>query len=101
MIAMYNFSLAERLQHISIKENLDLDNGTIASLVDKSESDIRSCLSTLQFLKKKKCTSKDELFTQIGMKDKSKGIFAVWQDIFTVPTWLVSVNKIFAWFRIF
>jgi hypothetical protein len=38
----------------------------------------------MQFLKKKNCTPKDALFSQIGMKDKSKGVFAVWSDIFSI-----------------
>ncbi len=87
-IQLINFwfdSLAERLREISSREHLHLDNGTIQSLCEKSECDIRSCLSTLQFLKKKKCTPKDALFSLVGMKDKSKGLFPVWSDIFTVP----------------
>lgn len=78
-------SLVERLNYVTEKEKLHLDTNTIQSLCQKSECDIRSCLSTLQFLKLKRYTSKDAIFAQVGIKDKSKGIFTVWGDIFTLP----------------
>lgn len=77
--------MTERLNYVIRKENLHLDSNTVQSLCQKSECDIRSCLSTLQFLKMKRYTSKDAIFAQIGNKDKSKSIFAVWGDIFTLP----------------
>ncbi len=75
----------ERLNDVSNRENLHLDSSTIQTLCQKSECDIRSCLSTLQFLKMRRYTSKDAIFAQVGIKDKSKGIFAVWGDIFSLP----------------
>lgn len=79
------FSLVERIQEISFRENLNLDNTTMHALAEKSECDIRSCLSSMQFLKRRKTTSKDALLAQLGGKDKNKGIFSVWTDIFTMP----------------
>ncbi|CAL8094492.1 unnamed protein product [Orchesella dallaii] len=77
--------LIDRLNEVSDREKLFLDSKTLQNLCHKSECDIRSCLSTLQFLKRKRCSPQDALFAQVGMKDKSKGIFAVWNDIFTLP----------------
>lgn len=78
-------ALAERLEEICSRESLGLDTTTILSLCDKSDCDIRSCLSTLQFLKTKKVSPKDALYSLVGMKDKTKGLFPVWSDIFTIP----------------
>ncbi|ODN05414.1 Chromosome transmission fidelity protein 18 [Orchesella cincta] len=77
--------LIDRLNEVSDREKLFLDSKTLQNLCHKSECDIRSCLSTLQFLKRKRCSPQDALFAQVGMKDKSKGIFAVWNDIFNLP----------------
>ena len=57
------------------------------ALCEKSQNDIRSCLSTLQFFKSRglKLTSYDVHKTFVGNKDTQKSHFTVWQDIFQIP----------------
>jgi len=85
MIRNYFCSLIDRINEISLNEKLDLDSYTTRMICEKSECDIRSCLSTLQFMKKRKCRPNDAMFAQIGVKDSKKGIFTVWGEIFLIP----------------
>jgi hypothetical protein len=75
----------ERIEGISLKEGLKLDSGSLHKLAEKTECDIRSCLSTMQFLKGKSGTARSDFLSHLGNKDKSKGIFTVWEDIFFLP----------------
>lgn len=79
--------LAQRLAFISASENLKTDMSALLALCDKSQNDIRSCLSTLQFFKSKgqKMSAADVSKTFVGNKDTQKSHFAVWQDLFTIP----------------
>ncbi|CAL1280858.1 unnamed protein product [Larinioides sclopetarius] len=56
----------------------------LSLLCEKTCNDIRSCLSTLQFLHrcKKELKISDLEGLQIGQKDMQKSLFAVWQDVF-------------------
>ncbi|CAL1280860.1 unnamed protein product [Larinioides sclopetarius] len=76
--------LASRLQEISSKEGLVADMAALSLLCEKTCNDIRSCLSTLQFLHrcKKELKISDLEGLQIGQKDMQKSLFAVWQDVF-------------------
>ncbi|GIY35546.1 chromosome transmission fidelity protein 18 homolog [Caerostris darwini] len=76
--------LAARLNEISSKEGLIADMAALSLLCEKTANDIRSCLSTLQFLHRKKHELKvsDLQNLQIGQKDMQKSLFAVWQDVF-------------------
>ncbi|GBM98226.1 Chromosome transmission fidelity protein 18 [Araneus ventricosus] len=76
--------LASRLQEISSKEGLIADMAALSLLCEKTCNDIRSCLSTLQFLhrSKKELKMSDLEGLQIGQKDMQKSLFAVWQDVF-------------------
>ena len=67
-----------------------LDNNSLHTLAQKTECDIRSCLSTMQFLKRKNARSKSDYLAQLGKNDKTKSIFSVWEDIFFVPQGYVT-----------
>lgn len=76
--------LAARLYEVSSQEGFNVDAAALNLLCEKTCNDIRSCLSTLQFLHRKKNDLKvsDLEGLQIGQKDMQKSLFAVWQDIF-------------------
>ncbi|CAH1116281.1 unnamed protein product [Phaedon cochleariae] len=78
--------LSERLMCISRREGIKTDMGAMMALAEKSNNDIRSCLSVLHFFKthKKPVTLSDIYRTSIGQKDMQKGLFTVWQEIFQI-----------------
>jgi len=84
-IAFCIFRLVERIEEISLKEDMTIDNGTLHCIAEKSECDIRSCLSTMQFIKQKDGKITHSFLSQLGTKDKSKGLFGVWEDLFFLP----------------
>nr|XP_053632708.1 chromosome transmission fidelity protein 18 homolog isoform X2 [Cherax quadricarinatus] len=57
------------------------------ALCDKTENDIRSCLSVLQFVRstKKDLRLNDIDSTAVGQKDYQRSLFNVWRDIFSIP----------------
>ncbi|XP_054723960.1 chromosome transmission fidelity protein 18 homolog, partial [Uloborus diversus] len=76
--------LTSRLNEIALKEGLRAEMSALAKLCEKASNDIRSCLSTLQFIYrlKKELRVADLEGIQIGQKDIQKSLFAVWLDIF-------------------
>ncbi|KAJ8915948.1 hypothetical protein NQ315_016624, partial [Exocentrus adspersus] len=78
--------LAERLMEIARKQNVKTDVGAMLALAEKSNKDIRSCLSVLHFFKaqNKPVTLSEIHKNSIGQKDVQKGLFSVWQSIFKV-----------------
>ncbi|VEN51025.1 unnamed protein product [Callosobruchus maculatus] len=78
--------LAERLMEIARRERIKTDLGAMIALAEKSNNDIRSCLSILHFFKvqNKPVTLSDVYKTNVGQKDVQKGLFSVWQSIFTI-----------------
>ncbi|XP_040575885.1 chromosome transmission fidelity protein 18 homolog [Lepeophtheirus salmonis] len=77
--------LVERLKFISSKEKLYTDQSTLAVICEKTNNDIRSCLSTLQFFKARgvqRVHLKDVQSASIGMKDMNKSNFFIWEKIF-------------------
>jgi len=80
--------LATRLKEITNREKFKTDLTTLLALCKKTDNDIRSCLSTLQFCKKKgKILSSDDISKMsVGMKDSQKSMFSVWAEIFSVPS---------------
>lgn len=78
--------LAERLLSICRKERLRTDMTALLALVDKSGNDVRSCISILQFYAntKKPLTLVDVLKSDIGQKDRQKGLFDIWSNIFQI-----------------
>ncbi|XP_018321771.1 chromosome transmission fidelity protein 18 homolog [Agrilus planipennis] len=78
--------LAERLCEIARHQGIKTDMGALLALGEKSNNDIRSCISILHFFKSlsKKISLSDVYKTNIGQKDMQKGLFAVWNDIFQI-----------------
>lgn len=78
--------LAERLLAICRKERLRTDMTALLALADKSGNDVRSCISILQFYAttNKPLTLVDVLKSNIGQKDRQKGLFDIWSSIFHV-----------------
>jgi len=79
--------LADRLKEIAIKEKMSTDLTALLALCKKSENDIRSCLSTLQFFnrKGKVLRASDVSSFNLGTKDTQKSLFNVWSEIFSQP----------------
>lgn len=79
--------LAHRLLEISKKQQLKADLTVLMALCDKTENDIRSCLSVLQFVRstKKDLRLNDIDSTAVGQKDYQRSLFNVWRDIFSIP----------------
>lgn len=78
--------LAERLLSISRKEHLKTDMTTLLALAEKTSNDIRSCISVLQFYanSRKPLELADVLRSNIGQKDKQKGLFEIWSAVFQI-----------------
>merc|ERR1712098_400554 len=79
--------LASRLKEITMMEKLNADLTALLALCKKSDNDIRSCLSTLQFFKKqcKSLRSADVAKVNVGSKDSHKSALKVLDDIFAIP----------------
>ncbi|CRL05020.1 CLUMA_CG018188, isoform A [Clunio marinus] len=78
--------LADRLLHIARKEKVESDLTTMLALCEKTGSDIRSCISMIQFFScsKKPLTLLDVTKSNIGEKDQHKSIFNIWSSIFQI-----------------
>ncbi|CAG9774025.1 unnamed protein product [Ceutorhynchus assimilis] len=76
--------LAERLMEIARRQQIKTDTSTMMLLSEKSNNDIRSCLSVLHFFKaqNKPIGLIDIYKTNVGQKDMQKGLFSVWNEIF-------------------
>lgn len=79
--------LAERLCEIARKQYIKTDMGAMTALSEKSDNDIRSCLSVLNFFKmQNKAVTLTEIHRHnIGNKDLNKGLFTVWTELFQIP----------------
>lgn len=79
--------LAERLQTIARREKLKTDMTTLLALAEKSGNDVRSCISVLQFYAncKKPLELADIMKSNIGQKDRQKGLFDIWSSVFQIP----------------
>ncbi|XP_062243769.1 chromosome transmission fidelity protein 18 homolog [Platichthys flesus] len=80
--------LAQRLTEISLHQGMKTDTGTLISLCEKTDNDIRSCINTLQFLHgrgHKQVNTKTIQCVSVGQKDQNKGLFHLWQEIFQLP----------------
>ncbi|GAB6018829.1 hypothetical protein CHUAL_000490 [Chamberlinius hualienensis] len=84
--------LASRLMEISKTEKLKTDLSTLMALCVKAENDIRSCISTLQFVTRKKRMfhMADVHCLPCGQKDIQRSLFSVWQTLFQIPKSSVS-----------
>uniref|UniRef100_A0A673A3X1 Chromosome transmission fidelity protein 18 homolog n=1 Tax=Sphaeramia orbicularis TaxID=375764 RepID=A0A673A3X1_9TELE len=80
--------LTQRLAEISLRQGMKADTGTLMSLCEKTDNDIRSCINTLQFLHSRGHTQLNAKTIQsvsVGQKDQNKGLFHLWQEIFQLP----------------
>lgn len=78
--------LAERLLTISRREKLKTDMTTLLALAEKSSNDVRSCISVLQFFanSRKPLELADVMKSNVGDKDKQKGLFEIWSSVFQI-----------------
>lgn len=78
--------LADRLYHIAKRENIKTDLGTMLVLAEKTNCDVRSCVSMMQFFgaMKKPLTLHEVLKSTMGEKDHNKGLFQIWSSIFQI-----------------
>ena len=79
--------LASRLKEVAAAEGMRADLTALLTLCKKTDNDIRSCLSSLQFFRKRGRVlhSADVADLAVGSKDSAKSLFSVWDDVFTVP----------------
>ncbi|XP_058705580.1 chromosome transmission fidelity protein 18 homolog isoform X2 [Poecile atricapillus] len=80
--------LAQRLGEIALRQGMRADTGALLALCEKTDSDIRSCINTLQFLHgrgQKELSMQMVQTMRIGLKDQNKGLFSIWQEIFQLP----------------
>lgn len=78
--------LADRLAEIARLQRVKTDTGAMMALGEKTNNDIRACLSVLHFFKaqNKPVTLSEVWKSSVGQKDVQKGLFSVWQNIFHV-----------------
>lgn len=75
-----------RLMSIARREKVVTDLTAMLALAEKTGNDVRSCLSMLQFFNsvRRPLTLIDVLKSDIGQKDRHKGLFGIWGAIFQV-----------------
>ncbi|KAK3915579.1 Chromosome transmission fidelity protein 18-like protein [Frankliniella fusca] len=78
--------LASRLMTIAKKQHIKTDMGAMLALCEKTQNDIRSCLSLLHYFKSQSRPVRlsDVHQSNVGLKDVQKGLFSVWQEIFQI-----------------
>ncbi|XP_066992527.2 chromosome transmission fidelity protein 18 homolog [Anabrus simplex] len=78
--------LGQRLLEVCRKQGLRSDLSAMMALAEKTNNDIRSCMSLLQFFKAqgKAIKLSDVHRSSVGQKDMQKGLFPVWQEIFQI-----------------
>lgn len=59
---------------------------TLLALAEKSGNDVRSCISVLQFFanSRKPLELIDVMKSNVGDKDKQKGLFEIWSSVFQI-----------------
>lgn len=77
---------SRRLLLIAKQEKILTDLTSMLALADKTGNDVRACLSMLQFHSslKKPLRLTDVLKSNVGQKDRHKGLFGIWSAIFQV-----------------
>ncbi len=76
--------LLARLRELCRREQLAADTKSLLALVDLTDGDIRSCLNTLQFIRKSSAVLRPDhlISSQFGQKDIQQSIFKVWNSVF-------------------
>lgn len=79
--------LTTRLLEVMRRERMKGDQAAVAALCEKAGNDVRSCLSTLQFIhgRKKQLTLTDVRTVNVGQKDVQRGLLSVLQEVFQKP----------------
>lgn len=79
--------LCNRLLEVMRRERMKGDHTAVAALCEKAGNDVRSCLSTLQFIhgRKKQLTLTDVRTINVGQKDVQRGLLSVLQEVFQKP----------------
>ncbi|GAA5865391.1 hypothetical protein JCM1840_001552 [Sporobolomyces johnsonii] len=82
-----NTMLVKRLKTICEAEDLGAENKHLTLLVDTAEGDLRSCLNTLQFIKRRGATIDEQVIrsTSLGMKDTGTSSAQVLDRLFKKP----------------
>ena len=82
-----NAHLTKRLKTICDLEGLKTDSKSLTTLVEVAEGDMRSCLNTLQIIRKQTDVLEEKVIksTALGMKDMSTSVSAVWTKLFKIP----------------
>jgi chromosome transmission fidelity protein 18 len=95
--------LLQRLKEICKAERLNIDTNTLRNLTEKSNSDIRVCINSLQFISYNPQnisllkTLSSEKLSVLGCKDIAEGLFDVWNKLFVTtigetPTFNASLS---------
>lgn len=79
--------LSKRLRDICDRESLKADSKSLTTLIEVSGGDIRSCLNTLQVVRKQSDTLEAEAIKSaaLGSKDTSASVSAIWDRLFKMP----------------
>eukprot|EP01147_Barroeca_monosierra_P003527 gene3527-6145_t len=77
-------TLVARLDQICNFKGVRIDRQVLSTLCELTEGDIRSCISTIQFLarNKSRVTLRDMQNTPVGRKDKVVHVRSIWTEIF-------------------
>ncbi|KAI8986484.1 hypothetical protein BDB01DRAFT_785799 [Pilobolus umbonatus] len=80
-------TIAKRLHYVCKNEDLDTNLGTLNTLVELADGDMRSCLNTLQFIRGKSSSFNKEMLSTsgVGQKDMGQNLFKLWEEIFNAP----------------
>ncbi|KAI9143128.1 P-loop containing nucleoside triphosphate hydrolase protein [Paraphysoderma sedebokerense] len=89
-------NLSTRLYDICQREGLKTDLRTLTGLCEVTDGDLRTCLNTLQFIRRKSTEFNISSLSNlnIGLKDSTKGLFTIWGEIFQLPNGKKRRNEI-------
>lgn len=79
--------LCTRLLEVMRRERMKGEQTAVAALCEKAGNDVRSCLSTLQFIhgRKKQLTLTDVNTVNVGQKDIQQGLLSLLHEVFQKP----------------
>lgn len=79
--------LCTRLLEVMRRERMKGEQTAVAALCEKAGNDVRSCLSTLQFIhgRKKQLTLTDVNTVNVGQKDMHQGLMSLLHEVFQKP----------------
>lgn len=58
-----------------------IDHETLLKIIQQNENDIRSCLNSLEIMMKSR-TNKDKKDSNLGLKENSKSLMEIVEDLF-------------------